>query len=399
MIDNRQLLELLGRNKSFFQKDLETNSKKLFDEIENKSVLIIGGAGTIGFSFLKAILNFRPNKVVIIDQNENGLVEVVRTLRSTKNQYLPKEFLTYPIDFSGEILKKVYNNHTGFDIVANFAAHKHVRSEKDIFSIEALINNNFLNNKNLLDFLVLNPPKHFFCVSTDKAANPVNVMGASKKLMEEVLLLYSTKFKITTARFANVAFSNGSLLDGFINRISMKQPLACPLDVKRFFITKEEAGQICLLAAILGKSGSIFFPKFDQINNLMSFTKFIQPLLNSYGFEPEYFSEDQLAVNNMDILKDLKYPVYLFKSDTSGEKLYEEFYTSTDPVDFNMFSSLGVITRLPEINKNQIDKLISDLNEIFNNAGASKSSIIGLLRNVISNFEHLETGMNLDSKM
>ncbi len=179
----------------------------------------------------------------------------------------------------------------------------------------------------------------------------------------------------------------------------MKQPLACPLDVKRFFITKEEAGQICLLAAILGKSGSIFFPKFDQINNLMSFTKFIQPLLNSYGFEPEYFSEDQLAVNNMDILKDLKYPVYLFKSDTSGEKLYEEFYTSTDPVDFNMFSSLGVITRLPEINKNQIDKLISDLNEIFNNAGASKSSIIGLLRNVISNFEHLETGMNLDSKM
>ncbi len=170
MIDNRQLLELLGRNKSFFQKDLETNSKKLFDEIENKSVLIIGGAGTIGFSFLKAILNFRPNKVVIIDQNENGLVEVVRTLRSTKNQYLPKEFLTYPIDFSGEILKKVYNNHTGFDIVANFAAHKHVRSEKDIFSIEALINNNFLNNKNLLDFLVLNPPKHFFCVSTDKAA-------------------------------------------------------------------------------------------------------------------------------------------------------------------------------------------------------------------------------------
>ena len=282
---NEFMFSFLKREKSMFASDLEANSNKLTDNIKGKQILIIGGAGTIGSSFLKAALKFEPKKVVIVDINENGLTELVRDLRSTQNQFIPHEFFTYPLSFDNPAFFKLFKSHGPFDIVANFAAHKHVRSEKDIFSIEALLENNIIKAKGLLDLLVNYPPAHFFCVSTDKAANPVNIMGASKKLMEELILTYSSYFKITTARFANVAFSNGSLLEGFIKRIEKHQPLACPSDVKRFFVTPQESGEICLMACVLGNNSEVFFPKLDMVNDLVNFAKIYTPLLNKFGFE------------------------------------------------------------------------------------------------------------------
>jgi FlaA1/EpsC-like NDP-sugar epimerase len=211
--------EVINRKESFFIRDIRDNSENLNEKINGKSILVIGGAGTIGSSFIKAALQFKPAKLVVVDINENGLTELVRDLRSTSNQYIPTDFLTYPISLGSTVFKKLFEYHGPFHIVANFAAHKHVRSEKDIFSIEALLDNNIVKAKKLLDLLTVQKPEHFFCVSTDKAANPVNIMGASKSLMENLIFAYSDQFKTSTARFANVAFSNGSLLEGFINRI------------------------------------------------------------------------------------------------------------------------------------------------------------------------------------
>ena len=252
------------RSRSMFLDDIEANRERLKEEIEGRSLLVIGGAGTIGSSYIRAVLPFRPSKLVVVDVSENGLTELTRDLRSTYGMYIPEDYRTYPLNFADPIFEKIFRKEGGFDIVANFSAHKHVRSEKDQYSVEALIENNVLKARKLLDLLVEMPPKHFFCVSTDKAANPVNIMGCSKKVMEEMIMAYSDKFKVTTARFANVAFSNGSLLAGFIERMMKRQPLSSPNDVKRYFVSPEESGQICMLACMLGRSGEIFFPKLGE---------------------------------------------------------------------------------------------------------------------------------------
>ena len=252
------------RETSFFEQDIQQNAGILSEKIKDKSVLVVGGAGTIGSSYIKAILKFKPAKLYVVDTNENGLTELTRDLRSSDNQFVPEDYKTYPMSFGDPVFRKMFLEEGPFHIVANFAAHKHVRSEKDKYSIEAMIENNVFKAKDFLDLLVNHKPEHFFCVSTDKAANPVNVMGASKKLMEEVIMAYSSELQITTARFANVAFSNGSLLAGYIERLYKNQPISCPSDVKRFFVSPEESGQICMLACMLGNSGEIFFPKLDD---------------------------------------------------------------------------------------------------------------------------------------
>ena len=281
---------IINRNQSLFTQDIISNEKKLNEQINNKSVLVIGGAGTIGSSFIKAIIKYIPSSLVVVDTNENGLTELTRTLRSDKDINLPLTYLTYPMSFASATFDKVLEKFN-FDIVANFAAHKHVRSEKDIISIEAMLENNVFAAKSFLDKLSKNPPKHFFCVSTDKAANPVNVMGASKKMMENLIMSYSNDFKITTARFANVAFSNGSLLDGYIHRLMQRQPISCPSDVKRFFVSPQESGQICLLACILGSSGDIFFPKLNE-NQLVSFKHITEKFFDFLGQKIEYCSSE-----------------------------------------------------------------------------------------------------------
>ena len=389
------------RKQSLFANDIEKNKTELSQAIDDKSVIVIGGAGTIGSSYIKAILKFKPAKLYVIDLNENGLTELVRDLRSSVGYNIPKDFKTYPIDFSSDVFEKILVNEGPFHIVANFAAHKHVRSEKDHYSIEAMVNNNVIKAKKLLDLLVANPPEHFFCVSTDKAANPVNVMGASKKLMEDVILAYAKKIPITTARFANVAFSNGSLLFGFIERMMKRQPLSSPTDVKRYFVSPIESGQICMLACMLGDSGQIFFPKLRE-DQMKTFSSIGENFLKEYGdYEPEYCKTEQEAREKvLELSNDAsKYPVYFFPTDTSGEKKFEEFFVPGEDVDMTTFQQLGVIKNAPSKPMESIEQLFEALNKVFESKEVTKKAIVEVIGDFIPNFKHIETGKSLDQKM
>jgi len=346
------------RDESIFEADIQKNHDLLTSRIQGKSVLVIGGAGTIGSTFIKAVLRFKPGKLVVVDSN--GLTELTRDLRSTMGQFIPQVYITYPMNFSDSVFIKMFKTHKPFHIIANLAAHKHVRSEKDKFSIEAMIENNVIRAKNFLDLLLLYKPEHFFCVSTDKAANPVNVMGASKKLMEEVIMAYSQELKITTARFANVAFSNGSLLDGHIQRIFKNQPISCPSDVKHFFVSPEESGQICMLACILGKSGDIYFPKLGP-DEMVNFKEVTFDFFNAIGrkiYECSSEEEAKTMASNLNLAS--PYPVYFFVSNTSGEKLFEEFFTDADDLDLYSHESLGIIKNAKRISLKEVDRVFTN---------------------------------------
>lgn len=386
------------REQSFFAKDLEANRERLTAAIEGKSVLVIGGAGTIGASYIRALLKYKPGKLVVADINENGLTELVRECRSSNDIQLPVNFKSYPVNFGDPVFYKIFKQEQPFDIVANFAAHKHVRSEKDVYSVEAMIGNNVICAKRFLDVLVQHPPKHFFCVSTDKAANPVNIMGASKKLMEEVILAYSGTIPITTARFANVAFSNGSLPAGFIERMMKQQPLSSPSDVKRFFVSPDESGEICLMACVLGSSGDIFFPKLEE-KDMQNFGDIAKRFLEYSGYEPLICVNEQEArekVQEAETTK--KYPLYLFASETSGEKLYEEFYTDAEELDNNSFHTLGIVKNAPRRSMTELDGIINRLETLFA-SDAGKQDVVVLLKQMLPGFQHIETGVNLDQKM
>ena len=388
------------RKESMFLADIEANKERLSAEIKDKSVCVIGGAGSIGSSFIKAVLPFKPSKLIVIDLNENGLAELTRDLRSTYGMYVPAEYRAYTLNFADPIFERIFREEKGFDIVANFSAHKHVRSEKDKYSVQALIENNDIKAKKLLDLLAVYPPKHFFCVSTDKAANPVNIMGASKRIMEDMIMAYTTKFKVTTARFANVAFSNGSLPDGWINRVDKKQPLAAPNDVKRYFVSPEESGQICMLACILGKNGEIFFPKLGE-EQMLTFSSICDKFVADLGAEKQEFSNDEDAkrfANEM-AFGSKKYPVVYFKSDTTGEKAYEEFFVPGEKLDMKRFKSLGVIEEVKKRPMSEIDNFFAEMEQIFAKADFTKEDVVKAIKKFIPNFEHEEKGKNLDQKM
>lgn len=388
------------RPSSMFYPDIEANREALSKRIAGKSVLVIGGAGSIGASFIKALLAFRPASLVVVDYNENALAELTRDLRSTKGMYVPNDYVPYPMDFASPVFEKMLRSRGGFDIVGNFSAHKHVRSEKDIYSVEALLQNNVLHAKRLLDLISEFPPDEYFCVSTDKAANPVNIMGASKRIMEDVIFSYSDKFPVKTARFANVAFSNGSLPQGFLARIQKLQPLSAPSDVRRYFVSPEESGQICLLSCILGENRAIFFPKLAEAQ-MMTFDAIGTELLRAYGYEVLECSSDEEAIERAEDLKNgsNQYPVHYSASDTSGEKPFEEFVTDTETADYDRFTSLGVITGKEIPDKNRVEGLFADLSAVFEKQQTSKEEVIAIMKGYLPNFEHIETGKSLDSKM
>ena len=385
---------------SMFYSDIETNKDVLAERIEGKSVLVIGGAGSIGSSFIKAILPFRPATLVVVDNNENALAELTRDLRSTKGMYIPYDYVPYPMDFASPVFEKMFRSRKGFDIVGNFSAHKHVRSEKDIFSVEALIQNNLIHAKRLLDLLAEFPPENYFCVSTDKAANPVNIMGASKRIMEDLIFTYSDIFPVKTARFANVAFSNGSLPAGFLARIQKLQPLSAPSDVRRFFVSPEEAGQICLLSCVLGENRAIFYPKLAEAQ-MMTFDAIGTELLKAHGYEVLECNSESEAIDKAVELKSGSnlYPVYYSISDTSGEKPFEEFVVDTEKVDIDRFSSLGVIIDKQIPDKRRIKVLFRELDKTFEKEASTKEEIVNIIKEYLPNFEHIETGKSLDNKM
>ena len=395
---------------SMFAADIEANKDTLTKEIKGKSVCVIGGAGSIGSSFIKAVLRFEPKSVVVVDLNENGLAELVRDVRSTEGLYVPDEFRCYTLNFADPIFERIFREEKGFDIVANFSAHKHVRSEKDKYSVQALIENNDIKAKKLMDLLTVYPPKHFFCVSTDKAANPVNIMGASKRIMEDLVMAYNKYFKVTTARFANVAFSNGSLPDGWIHRLQKKQPLAAPSDVRRYFVSPEESGQICMLACILGKGGEVFFPKLGE-DQMLTFSSICDDFITANGLQKDPCSTDEEAKRKAALLKEEnsqlstlnsqlpKYPTVYFGSDTTGEKSYEEFYVPGEKIDMQRFQALGVVEQTTRHEMDEVNTFFENLEAIFHKEDFTKAQVVEAIKEFIPNFEHEEKGKNLDQKM
>ena len=390
---------VICRTTSLFEQDVFNNSEYLSREIEGKSVCVIGGAGSIGSSFIKSVLRFHPNTLVVIDLNENGLVELTRDLRSSYNQYVPVDYRSYTLNFADPIFARIFREEKGFDIVANFSAHKHVRSEKDKYSVQALIENNDIKAKKLMDLLCEFPPKHFFCVSTDKAANPVNIMGASKRIMEDLVMAYNDKFKVTTARFANVAFSNGSLPDGWLHRMQKKQPLAAPKDVKRYFVSPEESGQICMLACILGKGGEVFFPKLGD-DQMLTFSTICDDFVKSEGFSKKECANDEDAKHYASQMSydSESYPVVYFTSDTTGEKAYEEFYIPGEKINMERFKALGVIEETKRRPMNEVNSFFEKLEHLFA-ADFTKEEVVNVIKEFVPNFKHEEKGKNLDQKM
>ena len=342
-----------SRPVSMFAADIEANRKTLIAEIKNKKVCVIGGAGSIGSSFIKAVLRFEPKSVVIVDLNENGLAELVRDVRSTEGLYVPEEFRCYTLNFADSIFERIFREEKGFDIVANFSAHKHVRSEKDRYSVQALIENNDIKY-----------------------------------------------FKVTAARFANVAFSNGSLPDGWLHRLQKKQPLAAPSDVKRYFVSPEESGQICMLACILGKGGEVFFPKLGE-DQMLTFSAICDDFVKAEGFKKVECDNEPAAKQyaaNMSYESD-SYPVVYFKSDTTGEKAYEEFYVPGEQINMERYMALGVVEETTRRPMEEVNQFFIDLETLFSNEDFTKAQVVEAIKKFIPNFEHEETGKNLDQKM
>lgn len=388
------------RQESMFLSDIEDNKYEIYNNINEKSILVIGGAGSIGSQYIKSILKYNPRSLTVVDINENGLAELTRDLRSSSEIIVPESYITYAMDYASTMFEKMFINHGKYDIVANFSAHKHVRSEKDIISVEALIRNNLLNVKKLLDLLKKCPPDIYFCVSTDKAANPVNIMGASKRLMEDLIFSYSNYFPVKTARFANVAFSNGSLPDGFLSRMKKKQPISAPSDVLRYFVSLEESGQICMLASVLGKNRDIFYPKLKE-KTMMSFEQIAKDLIISNGYTVYECENERQAINLAAKLKNgsKEYPVYFSKSNTSGEKEYEEFYIESESIDENRYKSLGVIINKENVSTKKVEELFKLFEDAFSNENVTKDDIIKIIKSYLPEFMHIEKGKSLDEKM
>lgn len=396
MFNLEQFIEklVIKRTSSMFAKDIEENREYLSREIEGKSVCVIGGAGSIGSNYIKAVLRFRPAKLVVVDLNENGLVELTRDLRSSVDIEVPTYYRTYTLNFADPIFTRIFREEKGFDIVANFSAHKHVRSERDKYSVQALIENNDIKVKQLMELLMEYKPKHFFCVSTDKAANPVNIMGASKRILEDLVMAYSSEFPVTTARFANVAFSNGSLPDGWRYRLQKRQPLVAPNDVKRYFVSPEESGQICLLASILGHTGEVFFPKLGE-EQMLTFSAICDDFVREQGLQKHLCQTDAEAKSYIGDA----YPVLYTASNTTGEKAFEEFYVQGEKINMQRFVALGVIEKTVRQPLERVNEFLDELETIFTNPAFTKEEVVSAIKRFIPNFEHKEMGFNLDQKM
>ncbi len=392
-------LKLIGRDSELFVSDVGLYENELVNSISKSRFLIIGGAGSIGQAVTKEIFKRNPKTLHVVDISENNMVELVRDIRSTEG-YSNGDFKTFAIDCGSIEFETLINNEGPYDYVFNLSALKHVRSEKDPYTLMRMISVNIFNTIKTLELAKKMGAKKYFCVSTDKAANPVNMMGASKRIMEMFLMRESLTFNISMARFANVAFSDGSLLHGFNQRFSKKQPFSAPNDVRRYFVTPKESGELCLLSGMLGDNRDIFFPKLSKKLHLITFSEIAIKYLKDRGYEPYECSSEEEARDKAEKLITKKlWPCYFFNSDTTGEKDFEEFYTDNENLDMKKFETIGVIKNLPEFDENKLEDFFEGINALRKNLDWTKDDILKLYFNLLPDFAHKETGKYLDQRM
>lgn len=393
------ILKLIGREEEIFDKDISTYEIELSEIVSSSSFLVIGGAGSIGQAVAKEIFRRNPSKLHVVDVSENNMVELVRDLRSSYG-YINGDFQTFALDIGSVEYDAFIKSDGKYDYVLNLSALKHVRSEKDPFTLMRMIDVNIFNTEKTLQQSIENGTKKYFCVSTDKAANPVNMMGASKRIMEMYLMRKSQQIKISTARFANVAFSDGSLLHGFNQRILKKQPIVAPNDIKRYFVTPKESGELCLMSSIFGENRDVFFPKLSENLHLISFADIAVKYLDEIGFEPYLCETEEEARNSVDaLIVQKKWPCLFTGSDTTGEKDFEEFYTDNETLDMDRFHNFGIIKNEADFNSSKLDSFTKQIGEMKSNLNWNKESIVTLFHTMIPNFGHKEKGKYLDSKM
>jgi FlaA1/EpsC-like NDP-sugar epimerase len=393
------ILALIGRNKPLFENDIRAHAEELKQMVSASRFLVIGGAGSIGQSVVKEIFKRNPKSLHVVDISENNLVELVRDIRSTMG-YIDGDFRTYAIDCGSYEMAALVSVEGPYDYVFNLSALKHVRSERDPYTLMRMLEVNIINTLKTLRQTRPFDAAKYFCVSTDKAANPANIMGASKRIMEMFLMRESLVQKISTARFANVAFSDGSLLHGFNQRLAKLQPIAAPRDVRRYFMTQQEAGELCLMSGILGKNRDIFFPKLDEGLHLISFSDIAVRYLNSLGYEVvECESENEARKKSNDLIRQKKWPCYFFNSDTTGEKDFEEFFTSNEVLDLKEFESIGIIKNDPIYEESKLKSFLDALEVIKNKGSWSRGELVDLISDMVPNFSRKETGKYLDQKM
>jgi FlaA1/EpsC-like NDP-sugar epimerase len=394
-----KILKLIGRDELLFSDDIATNCKSLNKEVATSNFLVIGAAGTIGQAVTKEIFKRNPRKLHAVDISENNLTELVRDIRSSFG-YIDGDFSTYALDIGSIEYDAFINSDGKYDYVLNLSALKHVRSEEDQFTLMRMIDVNIFNTDKTIQQSIKNGAKKYFCVSTDKAANPINMMGASKRIMEMFLMRRSLDIDISTARFANVAFSDGSLLHGFNQRIEKRQPIAAPNDIKRYFVTPQESGELCLMSCIFGKNRDIFFPKLSEALHLMSFSDIAIKYLEDRGFEPYLCSTENEARELIKTLpKQGKWPCLFTKSDTTGEKDFEEFYTDKETLDMNRFENLGVIINKPEYNETQLNNFEDAISQLKFGMNWDKRSIVNEFFKMIPKFKYHDNGKYLNGKM
>lgn len=393
------ILSLIGREKELFIDDINTHEQQLSEIVSSSSFLVIGGAGSIGQAVTKEIFKRNPRKLHVVDISENNMVELVRDIRSSFG-YIDGDFQTFALDIGSVEYDAFIKSDGNYDYVLNLSALKHVRSEKDPFTLMRMIDVNIFNTDKTLHQSVENGTKKYFCVSTDKAANPVNMMGASKRIMEMFLMRRSREITISTARFANVAFSDGSLLHGFNQRIQKRQPIVAPNDIKRYFVTPKESGELCLMSCIFGENRDIFFPKLSEALHLITFADIAVKYLENLGYKPYLCENEDEARELSKTLPDQgQWPCLFTPSDTTGEKDFEEFFTDNETLDMERFQNLGVIKNDPVYDETKLNRFTETIDQMKANKQWTKDHVVELFFEMIPGFGHKETGKYLDGKM
>jgi FlaA1/EpsC-like NDP-sugar epimerase len=392
-------LELIGRDRPLFDFDISQYEKDLSSLVSGGRFLVIGGAGSIGQAVTREIFKRNPQVLHVVDISENNMVELVRDIRSTLG-YIKGDFRTFAIDCGGREFEALMHASGGYDYVLNLSALKHVRSEKDPFTLMRLIEVNVTNTVKTMELARTYGARKYFCVSTDKAANPVNMMGASKRIMEMFLMRASEGLPLSTARFANVAFSDGSLLHGFNQRFTKRQPIAAPNDVRRYFVTPQESGELCLMSCLMGENRDIFFPKLSENLHLTTFSDIAVRYLRGLGYEPyECASEEEARDRAEELIAQKKWPCYFFSSDTTGEKDFEEFFTDSEILDMERFDSIGIIKNPSGFDLTRLQHFEATLAAIKAQPTWEKAEIVDLFNYMIPDFAHKETGKYLDARM